>query len=84
MKDVGIPLSIVLDNILEISKLVHEAGGLLYYDGANMNAIMGYTNPKLMGFDVVHLNLHKKWKKIKKTRLIGYISVTWNTLFIDI
>jgi glycine dehydrogenase subunit 2 len=38
---------------------MHSNGSLLYYDGANFNAIMGYTNPKLMGFDVVHLNLHK-------------------------
>ena len=52
-------LGLFEEDILEISKLVHEAGGLLYYDGANMNAIMGYTNPKLMGFDIVHLNLHK-------------------------
>ncbi len=52
-------LGLFEENILEISKLVHEAGGLLYYDGANMNAIMGYTNPKLMGFDIVHINLHK-------------------------
>lgn len=46
-------------NIKEIASLVHEAGGLLYYDGANMNAIMGITRPGDMGFDVVHLNLHK-------------------------
>ena len=46
-------------NILEISKLVHEAGGLLYYDGANMNAILGQARPGDMGFDVLHLNLHK-------------------------
>ena len=46
-------------NIEEISNLVHNAGGLLYYDGANMNAIMGITRPGDMGFDVVHLNLHK-------------------------
>lgn len=46
-------------NIKEISDLVHNAGGLLYYDGANMNAIMGITRPGDMGFDVVHLNLHK-------------------------
>lgn len=46
-------------NITEISKLVHEAGGLLYYDGANLNAIMGKTRPGDMGFDVVHYNLHK-------------------------
>lgn len=52
-------LGIFEENVLEISKLMHENGSLLYYDGANFNAIMGYTNPKLMGFDVVHLNLHK-------------------------
>lgn len=46
-------------NILEISRLVHEAGGLVYYDGANLNAIMGIARPGDMGFDVVHLNLHK-------------------------
>lgn len=46
-------------NIKEIARLVHEAGGLLYYDGANTNAIMGITRPGDMGFDVVHLNLHK-------------------------
>lgn len=47
------------ENIKLISELIHEAGGLLYYDGANMNAIMGITRPGDMGFDVVHLNLHK-------------------------
>ena len=52
-------LGIFEENILEISKLAHENGTLLYYDGANTNAIMGITNPKLMGFDIVHLNLHK-------------------------
>lgn len=52
-------LGIFEENVLEISRLLHENGSLLYYDGANFNAIMGYTNPKLMGFDVVHLNLHK-------------------------
>jgi glycine dehydrogenase subunit 2 len=46
-------------NILEITKIVHEAGGLAYYDGANLNAIMGVARPGDMGFDVVHLNLHK-------------------------
>jgi glycine dehydrogenase subunit 2 len=45
--------------IAEIAAIVHEAGGLLYYDGANMNAIMGYARPGDMGFDVVHFNLHK-------------------------
>jgi glycine dehydrogenase subunit 2 len=39
--------------------MVHEAGGLLYYDGANMNAIMGIARPGDMGFDVIHLNVHK-------------------------
>ena len=43
----------------EISRLVHEAGGLVYYDGANLNAIMGKARPGDMGFDVVHMNLHK-------------------------
>ncbi|MGI5978349.1 MAG: aminomethyl-transferring glycine dehydrogenase subunit GcvPB [Oscillospiraceae bacterium] len=46
-------------NILEITRIVHEAGGLCYYDGANLNAIMGVARPGDMGFDVMHLNLHK-------------------------
>lgn len=46
-------------NILTITKLIHDAGGLCYYDGANLNAIMGWTRPGDMGFDIVHLNLHK-------------------------
>jgi glycine dehydrogenase subunit 2 len=46
-------------NIREIAQIVHEAGGLLYYDGANANAVMGITRPGDMGFDVVHFNLHK-------------------------
>ena len=46
-------------NILEITRIVHEAGGLCYYDGANLNAIMGRVRPGDMGFDCVHLNLHK-------------------------
>ncbi|MGI6537353.1 MAG: aminomethyl-transferring glycine dehydrogenase subunit GcvPB [Caldicoprobacterales bacterium] len=46
-------------NILKIADMIHEAGGLLYYDGANANAIMGITRPGDMGFDVLHLNLHK-------------------------
>ncbi len=45
--------------IHEIARIVHEAGGLLYYDGANLNAILGKVRPGDMGFDVVHLNLHK-------------------------
>ena len=46
-------------NILEITRIVHQAGGLCYYDGANLNAVMGIARPGDMGFDVVHLNLHK-------------------------
>lgn len=45
--------------ILEMSKVVHAAGGLLYYDGANLNAILGKVRPGDMGFDVIHMNLHK-------------------------
>lgn len=47
------------ENIDLIAKIVHDAGGLLYYDGANANAIIGISRPGDMGFDVVHLNLHK-------------------------
>lgn len=46
-------------HILEITQIIHDAGGLNYYDGANLNAIMGITRPGDMGFDVIHLNLHK-------------------------
>lgn len=46
-------------NICEVTEIVHNAGGLVYYDGANANAIMGLTRPGDMGFDVVHFNLHK-------------------------
>ena len=47
------------EQVREISRIVHQAGGLMYYDGANLNAIMGVARPGDMGFDVVHLNLHK-------------------------
>ncbi len=47
------------ENITEIADTVHKAGGLVYYDGANMNAVMGLARPGDMGFDVIHLNLHK-------------------------
>ena len=47
------------EHILDITRLVHEAGGLCYYDGANLNAVMGVVRPGDMGFDCVHLNLHK-------------------------
>ena len=46
-------------DVLEIADLMHENGSLLYYDGANLNAIMGHTNPGIMNFDVCHMNLHK-------------------------
>jgi glycine dehydrogenase subunit 2 len=46
-------------NIKEIADIVHDAGGLLYYDGANLNAILGKVKPGDMGFDVIHINLHK-------------------------
>ncbi len=52
-------LGLFEENIIEISELMHQNGSLLYYDGANLNAIMGITNPAKMGFDIVHLNLHK-------------------------
>lgn len=52
-------LGIFDKNILEITRIVHEAGGLCYYDGANLNAIAGLVRPGDMGFDIVHLNLHK-------------------------
>jgi glycine dehydrogenase subunit 2 len=45
--------------IVEVARIVHEAGGLLYYDGANLNAILGKVRPGDMGFDVIHMNLHK-------------------------
>jgi glycine dehydrogenase subunit 2 len=52
-------LGVFEQNILAIRDIVHEAGGLLYYDGANLNAILGKVKPGAMGFDVIHLNLHK-------------------------
>jgi len=52
-------LGIFEDHVLEIAEVVHGAGGLLYYDGANFNAILGRTSPGKMNFDIVHFNLHK-------------------------
>ena len=52
-------LGIFEEDILEIAKIMHKNGALLYYDGANLNAIMGITSPGKMNFDIVHLNLHK-------------------------
>ncbi len=52
-------LGLFEERIVDISRLVHDAGGLMYYDGANFNALLGVTTPAQMGFDIVHLNLHK-------------------------
>ncbi len=52
-------LGLFEEDILEIRRIVHDAGGYLYYDGANLNALVGRIRPGRMGFDVVHLNLHK-------------------------
>lgn len=52
-------LGIFETEIPEIARLVHEAGGLLYYDGANLNAVLGKCRPGDMGFDIMHINLHK-------------------------
>jgi glycine dehydrogenase subunit 2 len=54
-------LGIFDPNIFEITSIIHEAGGLNYYDGANLNAIMGIVRPGDMGFDAVHFNLHKSF-----------------------
>ena len=52
-------LGIYESKVVEIAKLVHEAGGLLYYDGANLNPMLGASRPGDMGFDIMHINLHK-------------------------
>jgi glycine dehydrogenase subunit 2 len=51
------------ENIAEIAEVVHGCGATLYYDGANLNAIMGHTRPGDMGFDIVHVNLHKSFSQ---------------------
>ncbi len=51
------------ENIAEIAATIHEAGGTLYYDGANLNAVMGHSRPGDMGFDIVHVNLHKSFSQ---------------------
>ncbi len=56
-------LGLFEENILEVAKIVHDAGGLVYYDGANLNAIVGICRPADMGFDLVHLNLHKTFSQ---------------------
>jgi len=52
-------LGIFEKDILKISKLIHSVDGLLYYDGANLNALLGRARPGDMGFDIIHINLHK-------------------------
>ena len=52
-------LGVFEHRIAEVARIVHDAGGLLYYDGANLNAILGKVRPGDMGFDVIHMNLHK-------------------------
>lgn len=52
-------LGVFTRNIEQVAQLIHQAGGLLYYDGANLNAILGKVKPGDMGFDVMHINLHK-------------------------
>jgi glycine dehydrogenase subunit 2 len=56
-------LGIFDPNIREIAEITHEVGGTLYYDGANLNAVMGWSRPGDMGFDIVHLNLHKSFSQ---------------------
>jgi glycine dehydrogenase subunit 2 len=56
-------LGVFDENIAEITALVRDVGGTLYYDGANLNAVMGRTRPGDMGFDIVHLNLHKSFSQ---------------------
>ncbi|MFL5872901.1 MAG: aminomethyl-transferring glycine dehydrogenase subunit GcvPB [Solirubrobacterales bacterium] len=56
-------LGVFDENIAEIASLIHEAGGTLYYDGANLNAVMGKSRPGDMGFDIVHVNLHKSFSQ---------------------
>ncbi len=51
------------EHIEEIARIFHEIGGLLYYDGANLNAVCGISRPGDMGFDIVHINLHKTFSQ---------------------
>ena len=52
-------LGLFEENVLEVIKIVHQAGGLVYGDGANLNALLGITKPGELGFDILHINLHK-------------------------
>jgi glycine dehydrogenase subunit 2 len=56
-------LGVFDENIEEMASLIHEVGGTLYYDGANLNAVMGQSRPGDMGFDIVHVNLHKSFSQ---------------------
>ena len=56
-------LGVFDENIEEMARLIHEVGGTLYYDGANLNAVMGKSRPGDMGFDIVHVNLHKSFSQ---------------------
>ena len=56
-------LGVFDENIEEMARLIHEVGGTLYYDGANLNAVMGHSRPGDMGFDIVHVNLHKSFSQ---------------------
>ncbi|MEK6252776.1 MAG: aminomethyl-transferring glycine dehydrogenase subunit GcvPB [Actinomycetota bacterium] len=56
-------LGVFDENITEMAEIVHGVGGTLYYDGANLNAIMGHSRPGDMGFDIVHVNLHKSFSQ---------------------
>ena len=55
-------LGVFEEDIIEIARLVHKEGGLLYYDGANLNPLLGIARPGDMGFDIVHVNLHKPFR----------------------
>ena len=81
------------ENIVEVARIVHDAGGLLYYDGANANAILGIARPGDMGFDVVHLNLHKTFSTphggggpgsgpigVRRIWFRSYLSQWWSTM----
>ena len=57
-------LGVFEPDIAEATQIVHDAGGQMYYDGANFNAIIGRTNPGLMGSDAVHYNLHKIFSQL--------------------
>jgi glycine dehydrogenase subunit 2 len=64
------------ENIAEIAGLIHAAGGTLYYDGANLNAVMGHSRPGDMGFDIVHVNLHKSFSQPRGGPGAGPIAVS--------